>query len=141
MKIDLTGLNRLAYRGFETEEEQASKDELIAKGCTLVEDAENPFSPPPAPEATNGKPVDTSALQRLVEPPRADDSKRYKEVFRDAFNFLSKYSPPTLSPTYWDEAATTFAELGEKYGDDKLAASILVAVYEELERSYQKLAQ
>lgn len=50
-KLDLSGLQQLAYRGFETQEEQAAKDELIEMGYTLTEEADDYiFTAPPEKE-------------------------------------------------------------------------------------------
>lgn len=60
-ELDFTALNKLAYRGFETVEEQEQKDALIEQGFSLVEaDKDNPFlkDTPTAP-------------QTALEPPRA----------------------------------------------------------------------
>ena len=45
-KLDFTALNKIAYRGFETAEEQEKKDALIEQGFTIVEDEKLPFDEP-----------------------------------------------------------------------------------------------
>ena len=50
-ELDFTALNKLAYRGFETEEEQAQKDKYIEQGCIFIEGEALPFEEPPASEA------------------------------------------------------------------------------------------
>lgn len=45
-KLDFTALNKIAYRGFETAEEQEQKDTLIEQGFTIVEDEQLPFDEP-----------------------------------------------------------------------------------------------
>ena len=59
-ELDFTALNKLAYRGFETVEEQEQKDALIEQGFTIAEDKDNPFLKD-APTAS----------QTALEPPQA----------------------------------------------------------------------
>ena len=45
-ELDFSALNKIAYRGFETEEEREAKDALTAQGFTILPDEITPFSAP-----------------------------------------------------------------------------------------------
>lgn len=60
-ELDFTALNKLAYRGFETVEEQEQKDKLIDQGFSFIEaDRDNPFLQ-----------ASSMASQAAAEPPQA----------------------------------------------------------------------
>lgn len=65
-KLDFTALNKIAYRGFETAEEQEQKDALIEQGFTIVEDEQLPFDEPQpstAEEPQHAAPLKTEVKQ------------------------------------------------------------------------------
>ena len=76
-ELDFTALNQLAYKGFETAEEQEKKDALIEQGFTIVEDNENPFTAPQtASERRSVSATSSPSRQdkRPEEPQRAPQS-------------------------------------------------------------------
>lgn len=61
MKLDFTGLNQIAYRGCETTETQAQKDQLVDQGCRIIEDEPLPFDDdPPAAVPAQDQPRSSS---------------------------------------------------------------------------------
>lgn len=158
-KLDFSGINRIAYKGFEDQEE---RDALIDQGFTVVE--ENPFSGPQdgltstgAAEPCNPQPQSKSPSDRLKRAFTDSTGKRnYKTLYRLAHDFHVKHHPPTVdlaywkdhkrgmddTPTaeveYWRQTARDAAELTGKYQDPFLTG-LICTVYEELEREYKTM--
>lgn len=66
-----------------------------------------------------------------------DDVARLKPIFRDAFNFLTEGVAKIgalAEEAYWSAAAEGYERLCLKHAGEPLAADLMVAVYEELER-------
>ena len=164
MALDFTALNRIAYRGCTTVEDQEQKDRLIDQGYTFVEDAENPFlqatEKPSAPlsTSTDGKhtPGRRQATARKTEAfVSISGTRNYKTLYRAAHDFHQRNNPPTVDRDYWrthtpgiDE--TPEAELNywqrlsedviatlRAYQEDNFLKGLLIAIYEELEREYK----
>ena len=145
-QIDFTGLNKLAYQGFEEYPEE--RDSLLEAGYTVV-DEPVPF------EAQASAPKQPSASA----PPLSDPSgsRDYKRLYRMAFDFHQRHNPPTVDREYWrvripgvddtpeaelrywEEAAKDLSETASAGKGDPFLQALLVAVYEELERQYKAL--
>lgn len=162
MALDFTSLNRLAYQGFETVEEQEQKDALIDQGYTIVESAENPFLQ--ASEAlspiSQHRPSTTStkASGRKIDPlARASDGSDYKRLYRIAHDFHQRHNPPTIDRDYWRthkvgiddppeaeleywrSATADVQETASAHGGDPFLTGLLIDIFEELEREYKTL--
>lgn len=159
MALDFTALNRIAYRGFDTVEEQEQKDALIDQGFTIVDNAENPFlqaaekGSEPLPSSTSTAPK-RSSDRKAEALARASDGSDYKKLYRVAHDYHQRHNPPIVdreywqthtlgvddSPPaeleYWDEAARDIAETASAYGNDPFLTGLLTAVYGELEREF-----
>lgn len=62
------------------------------------------------------------------------DTLRYKQVFRECYNFLLAHSPPSRDEAYWLRMAEDAGKLCGALGSDPLAVDLLAAIYIELER-------
>ena len=162
MKLDFSGIDKIAYKGFEDHEE---RDSLIEQGYTLVPEEENPFSQPqeaavaPQPEPTADMPqTSKNASQRPRRPSVSKSGGRdYKSLYRAAYEFHERHTPPTVDRDYWrdhrpgeddtpqaevdywTEAAKDVAEISKAHDGDPFLIGLLHAVYEELEREYKAL--
>lgn len=115
-ELDFTALNKLAYRGFETEEEQEKKDALIEQGFSLVEaDKDNPFlKDAPTASQTALEPPQASALSISTSTPKsasegkieaftnASGTRNYKALYRAAHDYHKRHNPPTVDRAYWE---------------------------------------
>jgi hypothetical protein len=115
-ELDFTALNKLAYRGFETEEEQEKKDALIEQGFSLVEaDKDNPFlkdaptasqtalEPPQASALSNSTSAPKNASQGKIEAFTDVSGKRnYNALYRAAHDYHKRHSPPIVDRAYWE---------------------------------------
>lgn len=114
-ELDFTALNKLAYRGFETVEEQEQKDALIEQGFSLVEaDKDNPFlkDTPTAPQTALEPPRASALIKPSTTPQRASQGKieaftdvsgtrNYKALYRAAHDYHKRHNPPTVDREYW----------------------------------------
>lgn len=113
-KLDFTALNKLAYKGFETEEEQEKKDALIEQGFTIEEDKDNPFlkdaptasqtasEPPQASALNSSTPANKNAPQGKIEAFTDVSGKRnYKALYRAAHDYHKRHFPPMVDREYW----------------------------------------
>ena len=114
-ELDFTALNKLAYKGFETAEEQGEKDALIEQGFTIAEDEDNPFlkAAPTAPQ-TALEPPQASALTKPSSTPgsasqgkkeafmSASGTRDYKTLYRAAHDFHKRHNPPVVEREYWE---------------------------------------
>lgn len=148
-ELDFTALNKLAYRDFETPEEQAQKDALIDKGFTVEADADNPFiqaaqrdtETPPASPSTELSPASENAVQRNTEPHSArSGASDYKAIYRAVYEFHKRNNPPQAEPEYWDKVALDMVETANAYDNNPLLNELILAVYNELEREYKALS-
>lgn len=89
-----------------------------------------------APDLPEEKPV--AQPERKAKPLISENIRRYKAIFREAYNFLERNSPPDQSEEYWEAACNDLMETGNKFPEDPLATEILVAIFAELEREYKR---
>lgn len=166
-ELDFTALNKLAYRGFETVEEQEKKDALIEQGFTIAEaDKGNPFLQ--ASSTASDPPLASSLIKPSTTPQKASQGKieaftdtsgtrNYKALYRAAHDYHKRHNPPTVDRAYWEthtagedeppqaeldyweEAATDVSATANAYNNDPFLIGLLVVIYEELEREYQSL--
>ena len=152
-ELDFTALKQLAYKGFETAEEQEQKDALIEKGFTIAEDKDNPFlrdAPTASQTASERRSASSSPsrqYKRPEEPQRAPQtasgSTRYKKVFRTLYNFLEQAEATLESASAdtlqldkaWEEVAVKSADIMEQW-EDAFITDMITAVTEELYRRY-----
>lgn len=147
-ELDFTGLNKIAYKGFETEE---ARDSLLQAGYTIVNSPENPF--------TASAPTESSAPQERKREAFMDHTggRDYKRLYRAAHDFHQRHNPPTVvrdywkdhrpgeddipeaEAQYWTRAAQDIAETSAAGNNDPFLMALLSAVYEELEREYNAL--
>ena len=137
MALDFTKLTGLPYRGCETEEARASRDELVEKGFTILEGKTTPFDETPLPTQPR------TQTKRPLPPFKSHDGARdYRPMYRVACNFHEKYNPPRLSDDYWTEVCDEMCRItAEDMGNDPFGMDLLLAVFEELERQYKEMQQ
>ena len=141
--LDFSGLNKIAYKGFEEQPEE--RDSLLEAGYTIVE-TPTPFDAPSA---------QTSAPETPSAPPERD----YKRLYRIAFDFQKRHSPPTVDREYWhiripgvDETpkaeeeywlrlAEDAGKTSASAGNDPFLMDLLTAIIEELDREYKRLRE
>ena len=112
--LDFSALDRLAYRGCETVEEQAQKDALIERGFTFVEEKDNPFlqASGTASKAASETAFTSSADISSTAPQTASESKveasvsasgarDYRRLYRAAFEYHHRHTPPQVDLSYW----------------------------------------
>ncbi len=147
--LDFSALDRLAYRGCSTAEEQAQKDALIERGFAFVEEKDNPFLQ--ASDAASGSKGE--ALES------ASGARDYRMFYRAAFDYHKRNTPPPVDRAYWSkhtvgeadvpeaelrywmEAAEDASKTSARCGNDPFLSDLLSAVYAELEREYKKLRE
>jgi len=158
-KLDFSGINKIAYKGFADQEE---RDALIDHGFTVVD--ENPFPEAQRPstalapiQTANTQPQGQSPPERAKKAFIDSTGKRdYKTLYRLAYDFHDRHNPPTVdrdywkghtrgvddTPTaeveYWKQTAQDAAEITNTHKDPFLTG-LIRAVYEELEREYKIL--
>ena len=154
-ELDFSGLNKIAFKGFETEEAREERDSLLQAGYTIVDSPENPF--------TASAPVESSAAQRTPSERKREaftdhtGGRDYKRLYRAAHDFHQRHNPPEVvrdywkdhrpgeddipeaEAQYWTRAAQDIAETSAAGNNDPFLMALLSAVYEELEREYNAL--
>lgn len=164
-ELDFSALNKIAYRGFETEEERETKDALTAQGFTILPDEITPFS---APESASSTPQTSGTVKPSTTPENASGGlkraftdisgkRNYKALYRAAHDFHLRHHPPLADREYWrthkageddtpqaevdywTETAKDMAETARAYNNDPFLSALLEACYNELEREYQTL--
>lgn len=115
-ELDFTALNKLAYRGFETEEEQGKKDALIEQGFTIAEaDKDNPFlqASSTASRTASEPPIASALIKPSTTPQKASQGKteaftdvsgtrNYKTLYRAAHDYHKRHFPPMVDRAYWE---------------------------------------
>lgn len=115
-ELDFTALNKLAYRGFETVEEQEQKDALIEQGFSLVEaDKDNPFLQASSTASqTASEPLLASSMSNHTSAPQkasqgkieaftnASGTRNYKALYRAAHDYHKRHNPPIVDRAYWE---------------------------------------
>lgn len=136
MALDFTKLSGIAYRGCESEAARASRDELVEQGFTILEGESTPFDEPSKP------PQQPQETKRPLPPLRSYDGGRdYRRFYRLACNFHEKYNPPRLSDDYWTEVCDEMCRItAEDMGNDPFGMALLLAVFDELEAEYKRIA-
>lgn len=101
-----------------------------------------------------------SALKGQLQPFRGIDEKRdYRAMYRAAFMFHEKYSPPQIDLDYWracttdeaeaprtdldywDKVTGELCEVSSRFNNDRFMKDLLIAIYNELEREYKAMRQ
>lgn len=144
----MSGLNKLAYRGFEEADKQADKDRLIEQGFTVVEDDKgNPFiSPQTALERRSAPPVSavSISIQSASSTPRSTTGAiRDKQIFRAAFDYMAEADKILSSATTdagkmdkaWDQVTDAGVNLIDRW-DDAFVVDMFTAIQNELYRRY-----
>lgn len=144
MELDFSKLDKIAYRGFATEESKQMKDELVEQGFTIVEDATTPFEAPPPLQANETTGAEQSHSERKLKPfTGIVQSRNYRAMYRAACNYHEKYTPPVVGEdnglTYWAAAAEEIGTISKAFNNDPFMIDLLSAVYSELEREYKLL--
>lgn len=91
--LDLSGLNKIAYKGFETAEEQEARDELLNAGYTIVDPPENPFTaqssapqePADGTERISPHPTPTGGTAAKTEPNTGISGQTTSASMREAW--------------------------------------------------------
>lgn len=143
-KLDFSGLDKIAYKHFE--DKPGEMDSLLKAGFTIVDNVELPFpqeqeAPAPPPSAFTDHTGETD----------------YKQLYRVAYAFHKKYSPPlvdkeywkTHTPgeddtpeteeNYWNRVATDMAQIPAGYHNAPLLWAFMGAICAELEREYKAI--
>ena len=76
-----------------------------------------------------------SAAARDNPPGKAADA--YKGIYRAVFDFHKRHCPFPQTPEDWQAAAQDFAHTAAANGNSPFAASLLLAVMDELERQWK----
>lgn len=144
-KLDFSGINKIAYEGFSTQEE---RDSLLEAGFTVVDEA-TPFEAPAQPAAP-------PTPEEEIEAPERQD---YKRLYRLAFNFHEKHSPPVINKgywekhipgvddtpeeelSYWEEVTEDMRKTSVTSGNDPFLMDLLTAIVSELDREYKRLRE
>ena len=89
-----------------------------------------------------GQVLTGDAQKRQQTPFKSFDGRRdYRAMYADLYSFHRKYALPDIDDNgqtggYWWRAGTEMMQLVEKY-DDEFVTSVLLAVYNELEREFK----
>lgn len=148
-KLDFSGINKIAYKGFEDQPEE--RDSLLSAGYTLVDGIDLPFD--------QAQPEPDAAPQASAFADHSG-SRDYKRLYRVAFDFHDQHNPPTVNReywrnhepgideppaeelAYWERMAQDMGEAAAKVesgSSDKLLIDLLIAVTDELEREYKAI--
>lgn len=136
-KLDFSGLNRIAYQGFEEQEE---RDSLLQAGYTVV----------------TGEPIPFPNSQDSPQPSAAhqdQEARDYRGIYRAAYEYHQRHRP-TINREYWkkhkpgedeppaedlDFWQAAAQDLSRCAGDDPFLQALLIAVYDEIWREYQRM--
>ena len=138
MQLDFTKLKGIAYRGFETEEAKATKDEWIEQGFSIIEGEKTPFDEPPQQLPAEPR---AASKGRQLKPLKSVEGRDYRAMYRAACNFHEKYNPPQLSEAYWSAACDEMCEISRSFNNDPFLTGLLLTVFDELEGEYKRLRQ
>lgn len=154
MGLDFSKLDKLAYRDFDTPEAQQTKDDLIEKGFTIVEDKANPFigpeaaqRPPEPPQGASPTPPPPSATKPSKGAPSPFKSVTgldYRAFYGDLYRWHERYTAQVLQDAdAWAAAADAWTQLADTYNAEAnpYVQQVLLSVYEELEREYNAAQQ
>ena len=148
--LDFSGLNKIAYKGFETAEEREERDSLLEAGFTIVEAEDNPFTAPVAPPPPITAPQPSAFTDH-------SGSRNYKKLYRIAHDFHQRHNPPTVvrdywknhrpgeddipeaEAQYWTKTAQDMGETASAGGGDSFLVALLSAIMDELEREYKDI--
>jgi len=164
-KLDFSGINRIAFKGFEDQEE---RDSLLQAGFSVV-DEPTPFDTPQG-EAQSAPvaPPPSAPVESSPAPGRRSEGAKkpltdytgerdYNRLYRIAHDFHQRHNPPTVDREYWriripgvddtpeaelrywEETVKDMAETASAGKGDPFLQALLTAVYEELERDYKAL--
>lgn len=162
--IDFSGLDKIAYQDFDTEEKREERDSLLQAGYTFVDSSENPFTAPPPSAPAEPQPEPPQPQRAAPERKReafTDHSggRDYNKLYRVAHEYHKRHYPPVVEVEYWrthtpgiDDTPETelrywteTAEDAEKTSaageNDPLLLSFIAAVIDELEREYKALRE
>lgn len=139
-QLDFSGLQQIAYKGFEDQEE---RDTLLQAGYTVV-DTPTPFEAPAADQIPS------------APPPTGRD---YKRLYRIAFDFQQRHNPPTVDREYWkgktpglddtpeaelrywEETAEDAGKTSAAADNDPFLMDLIIAIVSDLEREYKRLRE
>ena len=155
MGLDFSKLDKLAYRDFDTPEAQQTKDDLIEKGFTIVEDKANPFTGPEAaqrPQAPTQGANPFSPPPKNITRPSKGQTRPFKSVtgldyrafYGDLYRWHERYTAQVLQDgEAWAAASEAWTQLAERYNAEATpyVQQVLISVYEELEREYKAAQQ
>ena len=85
-----------------------------------------------------------TALKSGYSPFTGIDARRdYRAMYRAACDFHERHNPPCLDDEmeYWTQAADDMSEVAARFDNDAFLIGLLIAVYNELEREYKRLAE
>lgn len=160
MALDFGALNQIAYRGFEMAEEL--KDSLTEKGYSIIDNAENPFlqaSEPLSSSAwTESSGAPQTATERKGEPFISSSGQDYKALYKAAYDYHQRYTPPVVDRKYWGRHTAGIDDIPEAELDywrraaedvtataqawnDSFLTGLLGAVYDELSKEYNRLRE
>ena len=150
-KLDFSGINKIAYKGFEDAE---ARDTLLEAGYTIVEEPV-PFTdqePAPAEPAPPAQPQPSAFTDHT-------GSRDYKRLYRIAFDYHAQHNPPTVDKEYWRthtpglddtpeaeaqywiKAAEDIGKAAAQVDGDPLLTDLLIAAMNELEREYKAIRE
>ena len=150
MGLDFSKLDKLAYRDFDTPEAQQTKDDLIEKGFTIVEDKANPFTGlegaqrPPEPPQGASPPRTTRPSKGAPRPFKSVTGLDYRAFYGDLYRWHERYTAQVLQDAdAWTAAADAWMQLADTYNAEAnpYVQQVLLSVYEELEREHKAAQQ
>lgn len=161
-ELDFSGLNKIAYKGFENAEE---RDSLLEAGFTIVSPQDNPFEAPqsapvaPPPSAPVILPENLREASERKREALTDHTggRDYKKLYRIAHDFHQRHNPPEVVRDYWKDhrpgedeppeaeaqywikTAQDMGETASAGGGDSFLMALLSAIMDELEREYKAI--
>ena len=153
-KLDFSGINRIAFRSFEDQDE---RDSLLQAGFTVV-DEPTPFDTPqeePQPSPTRKRKKRKVTTLFADHTGCRDYSKLYKIVSefhrlhslpRVNWEYWHKHIPgvddsPEEEQMYWEKTTEDFSRAVSAGGEDPFLKALLSAVMRELEQEYRAIRQ
>ena len=151
--LDFSALNKIAYRGIEKPDDQKHKDAMIEQGYSVADDKDNPFLQASAPRAADKEKAEKK--ERRIEAFISSSGWNYGAMYRAAFDYHKRHTPPPIDADYWrthtpgsDE--TPPAELSywidagieadricKEFSGDKFMLDLMSDIYADIERQYK----
>jgi hypothetical protein len=95
-----------------------------------------------AKQAQGMQPSSTAPEAQQAEPftgGNAGGGRDYRAIYRAIYAYHEQYNPPRLTDEYWQSAVEGVKTVAVTFDNDPFITALLMAVYGEMEREYNRL--